>query len=251
MSPVDVSVVIPAWNEAEYLDETIGRISAALRANDVGGLTWEIIVCDNASTDGTAEIARRAGAQVVFEPERGIARARNAGAHVAQGKWVLFIDADSYPSPELIAEVRMLLDDESIVGCGSTVKGVGGVWWQTLRMQRDNLVLRALGMSAGVFLLCRYEALRVLEGFSPDLYALEELDFVVRLKWYGLLRGQKFRTLHRHPVVTSGRGKVSFLVMAASFVIAGLLLLQHTLLPKSLRIRGGRKLLAFWYPPRR
>ncbi len=250
-NPVDLSIVIPAWNEAESLNETLDRISDALRANEADGLTWEIIVCDNASTDNTSEIARHAGARVVFEPERGIARARNAGAHVARGEWLLFIDADSYPTPELLTDVRMLLCDGRIVGCGSTTRGIGGKWWMRVKCRRDNLLIRCLGLGVGVFILCRHEAFRAIGGFSADLYALEELDFVVRLRWYSLFRGQHFRVLHRHPVVTSARSKGSFVKMAVSYVAAGVLLLLHTLLPKWLRISGGRKLLGHWYPHRR
>lgn len=83
--PLDLSVVIPAWNEAGSLTETIDRIGAALRANEARGFEWEIVVCDNASTDDTSEIASRAGARVAFEAVRGIARARNGGARAARG----------------------------------------------------------------------------------------------------------------------------------------------------------------------
>ena len=124
--PVDLSVVIPAWNEAESLEETVDSISGALRANEAHGLAWEIIVCDNASTDDTPEIARRAGARVVYEPERGIAAARNAGARVARGEWLLFIDADTHPPPELLSDVRALVGEGGIVGCGSLMRPIGG-----------------------------------------------------------------------------------------------------------------------------
>ena len=248
--------MIPAWNEAESLEETIDRIGDALRANEAEALTWEIIVCDNASTDATSEIARRAGARVAFEPERGITLARNAGARVARGEWLLFIDADSYPPPELLSDVQSLVGEGGFVGCGSTVRGIGGTWWMRLKLERDNLLMRLLGLSAGVFLLCRHEAFRAIGGFSADLYALEELDFVVRLRRYGRVRGLDFRTLHSHPVVTSARMKGgtdvgSLATMVVSYVVAFVLLLFHTLLPKRLRFRGGRRFLGYWYPPQR
>ncbi len=249
-NPVDLSIVIPAWNEAESLEETIGRTAEALRANEADGFIWEIIVCDNASTDGTSEIARRAGARVVFEPERGIAHARNAGARAARGEWLLFIDADSYPTPELLTDVRMLLGDERIVGCGATMWPVGGKWWMRLKIHRDSFLMWCLGMGTGVFILCRHGAFRAIGGFSADLYALEELDFVFRLRCFGWLRGLRYRILHRHPVVTSARTKAGFLTMFVSYVVAFALLLLHILLPKRLRIRIGRKLLGFWYSPR-
>ena len=62
----------------------------------------ELIVCDNNSTDRTAEIARNAGARVVFEPVNQIARARNRGAAAATGDWLIFVDADSHPSAGLV-----------------------------------------------------------------------------------------------------------------------------------------------------
>ncbi len=249
--PVALSIVIPAWNEAECLEETLDRIGAALRANHSDGLTWEIIVCDNASTDDTAEVARRAGARVVFEPERGIARARNAGAAVAQGDWLLFVDADSYPLPELMTEVRMLLGQKRIVGCGAMMTGIGGSWWMRAKVQRDTIILWLLGLAPGVFLLCRHEAFRAIGGFNADLYAFEEIGFVFRLRRYGRARGLDFGVLHRHPVVTSARTKGGIVTMLASYLVALALLLPNTLLPKGLRIRGGRKLLGFWYPSRR
>ena len=250
-NPVDLSVVIPAWNEAECLEETLGRIADALRANHSDGLTWEIIVCDNSSTDDTAEVARRAGARVVFEPERGIARARNAGAAVALGDWLLFIDADSYPTPELMTDMRRLLSQESIVGCGSMMTTVGGGWWMRAKVRRDSILLWLLGLAPGVFLLCRHDAFRAIGGFNSDLYAFEEIGFVFRLRRYGRARGLDFGILHGHPVVTSARTKGGMATMLASYLVALVLLLPNTVLPKGLRIRGGRKLLGFWYPSRR
>ncbi len=198
--PVDLSIVIPAWNEAQCLEQTLDRIGDALRANHSDGLTSEIIVCDNASTDDTAEIARRAGARVVFESERGIARARNAGAAGARGDWLLFIDADTYPTPELMNDVRMLLGERRVIGCGSMMTAVGGGWWMRAKVRRDSIVLWLLGLAPGVFLLCRHEAFRAIGGFNADLYAFEEIGFVLRLRRYGRSRGLDFGILHRHPL---------------------------------------------------
>ena len=248
---LDLSILIPAWNEADCLQETIERVGDALRANEADGLEWEIIVCDNASTDDTPQIARRAGARVTFEPERGIARARNAGARVARGEWLLFIDADSYPTPALVSDVCALVGEGGIVGCGATMRPIGGTWWMRLKIQRDSVLLPLVGLSAGVFLLCRQDAFRAIGGFSADLYALEELDFVVRLRRYGRARELDFRILREHPVVTSARTKSGFVRMVVSYVLAFGLLLCHPLIPKRLRPRSAWKLLGFWYPPRR
>ncbi|HEX4644727.1 MAG TPA: glycosyltransferase [Verrucomicrobiae bacterium] len=100
-----ISVVVPAFNEEKLLAETLRRIRASLEAFNRLGWPGELIVCDNNSTDHTAELARSAGATVVFEPVNQIARARNKGAEAASGDWLIFVDADSHPTPELFLEV--------------------------------------------------------------------------------------------------------------------------------------------------
>jgi len=65
-----------------------------------------MIVCDNNSTDRTAEIARAAGAIVVYEPVNQIARRRNCGAAAATGDWLIFVDADSIRAPDCLPRLR-------------------------------------------------------------------------------------------------------------------------------------------------
>src|SRR5690349_12822239 len=95
-----VSVIVPAFNEQKILEKSLAAIRKASAAFE-GTAQWELIVCDNNSTDRTAEIARAAGANVVFERINQISRARNRGASVATGDWLIFVDADSFPTPEL------------------------------------------------------------------------------------------------------------------------------------------------------
>src|SRR5512134_4122720 len=99
-----ISVGVPAFNEERLLTETLPNIRAAMDAFDRRGWASELIVCDNNSTDRTAEIARAAGARVVFEPVNQISRARNRGAAEAGGDWIFFVDADSLPSVELFSD---------------------------------------------------------------------------------------------------------------------------------------------------
>ncbi|HHE47864.1 MAG TPA: glycosyltransferase family 2 protein [Candidatus Acetothermia bacterium] len=83
-----VSAVIPAYNEAER----IGAVLAPLRA---AKSVDEIVVVDDGSTDGTAEVVRRFGVKLVRLPEnRGKAAALDAGVRVAEGDVLLFLDAD-------------------------------------------------------------------------------------------------------------------------------------------------------------
>ena len=80
-----LSIVIPAFNEELLITHCLDSISESMIANQGAGFTHEIIVVDNNSTDKTAELAKHAGANVVFEPINQIGRARNAGAAAATG----------------------------------------------------------------------------------------------------------------------------------------------------------------------
>jgi glycosyltransferase involved in cell wall biosynthesis len=96
-----ISVVVPALNEEKY----IGQCLASLRAQTYSPELHEIIVVDNASTDRTSEIARRFGAKVVYEPERGVGRARHRGALEARGEIIAGTDADAIAQPTWLEEI--------------------------------------------------------------------------------------------------------------------------------------------------
>ncbi|MEM7125544.1 MAG: glycosyltransferase [Chloroflexota bacterium] len=250
-----LSVIIPAFNEEMYLEQTLERIKSALDENERMDLSWELIVCDNNSGDKTSEIASAFGARVIFEPINQISRARNRGASIAKGEWLLFIDADSYPEPALIAEMIDRIRSRKIIGCGTTVRVKGGTLFNKLRMERVNPFFRLFGLSGGAFLLCQADAFRAIDGFSTDLYAYEEIDFIIRLKRHGRKVGKRFAVMHQHPVVTSGRkgdvGLRSLGLLYLSNFSAVVLLLLYYLVPASLVRWLGNRLLGYWYPRRR
>ena len=124
-----LSIVIPAFNEERVIEDCLESISTSLVGNHDDECTAEIIVVDNNSTDRTAELARQAGAVVVFEPINQIGRARNAGAEAATGEWLLFLDADSLLSAELLADIMAMIKDGKHIGCGSTLSMDGLPWW--------------------------------------------------------------------------------------------------------------------------
>ncbi|MGI9098227.1 MAG: glycosyltransferase family 2 protein, partial [Solirubrobacteraceae bacterium] len=106
-APVEVSVVIPCLNEAGNIEECVRRSRAAL---DEAGIVGEVIVADNDSEDGSAELAAGAGARVVHERRRGYGSAYLAGFGAARGEYVVMLDADmTYPFqdiPRFVAELR-------------------------------------------------------------------------------------------------------------------------------------------------
>jgi glycosyltransferase involved in cell wall biosynthesis len=213
---VKLSVIVPAFNEEKLLGATLACIHDAS-----SGMDAELIVCDNNSTDRTAEIATEAGARVVFEPVNQISRARNTGAAAASGDWLVFVDADSYPDRALFAELAEAIASGRCIGGGATVRfdeadraarGAIAIW---------NAISRGMRWAAGSFVFCEAEAFRALGGFSTELYASEEIDFSRRLKRRG-----RMTILHRHPLRTSGRkvrlySKTEYLKLLARVVLSG------------------------------
>lgn len=250
-----ISVVVPAFNEEKILSKTLEQIQFAIDEKQNQNFTWEVIVCDNNSTDSTAEVASRQGAKVAFEPINHISRARNTGAALATGNWLLFIDADSFPTPELIADVLDVIDRGNCIGCGSTIVVEDGTLFNKLRMERLNPLFLFFNICGGAFILCERKAFETIGGFSTNLYAYEDVDFVLRLKWFGRKKIKKFIVLHRHPVITSGRkGDYSFwsiAIVCASNFAAVVLFIFHYILPKKLTAKFGSKLLGYWYNDRK
>lgn len=200
-----ISIIIPAFNEEKLIPETLRRIFLACSAFHQAGWATEVIVCDNNSTDRTAEFARAAGAQVVFEPLNQIARSRNAGASAATGDWLLFIDADSYPEPGLFADVASTIKSGTCFAGGSTVRLDGTTralrWGSALW----NFISRSTRSPAGSFFFCETSLFRAVGGFNQELFASEELDLAKRLKQRAAKSGRKIVILHRHPLTTSAR----------------------------------------------
>ncbi|MGH7143661.1 MAG: glycosyltransferase [Planctomycetota bacterium] len=202
---ISLSVIVPAFNEEKLIASSLRSIRAALTAQPPAGFRWELIVCDNNSTDRTAELAQAAGARVVFEPVNQIARARNAGAGAAQGDWLLFIDADSWPSPALIADLCAAIRAGDCVGGGSIVAMRNLPFSAELLLRLWNAISTQAHWAAGSFVFCRRDGFEAIGGFSLELFAAEEIDFSKRLTAWGRDRDLRFRILQAHPLLTSER----------------------------------------------
>ena len=239
-----LSIVIPAFNEERLIARCLQSIATSLIENSTPAFTSEIIVVDNNSTDNTANLARQAGAQVVFEPINQIGRARNAGAAVATGDWLLFLDADSVLNPKLLADILRLIEDGKSVGCGSTLHMHGLPWWASWTLQLWTAASILFRWAAGALVVCRSDAFRDVGGFTQELYAGDEISLSEQLKKWGRQRGLQFRILTQHPLETSSR-KVG---LYSGREIAGQIL-RVILHPR--RTLQDKKQLSIWYDGRR
>jgi glycosyltransferase involved in cell wall biosynthesis len=203
-----ISFVIPAYNEAAWIERCLQHISdavAACRRKESIEFEVEYVVTDNNSTDDTARLAEQAGALIAFEPVNQISRARNTGARAASGDWLIFIDADCELSAGLLGDVLSLIDSGEYLGCGSLVAMgdmPGSARW--LLVVWSWLSAR-LNWAAGSFVACRADVFATLGGFSEQLYVAEEIDFSRRIKKYARQRRGKFTVLREHPLQTSNR----------------------------------------------
>ena len=110
---IEVSVVIPCLNEAENIEECVRRSQEAM---DAAGIAGEVVVADNDSEDGSAELAAAAGARVVHEPRRGYGSAYLAGFGAARGEYIVMLDADmTYPFDKIPNFVDELRDGAQLV----------------------------------------------------------------------------------------------------------------------------------------
>lgn len=95
-----ISIVIPAYNEAEFLPRCLKSLN-----NQVDAPAYEVIVVDNNSTDSTSKIAKKLGAKVIIEKERGVVAARQAGLKIAKGEIIVSTDSDSFFRPDWLANI--------------------------------------------------------------------------------------------------------------------------------------------------
>ena len=117
----EVSVVLPCLNEAL----TVGPcVKQALKALAASGLRGEVIVSDNGSSDGSPELAKKAGARIVHEPRRGYGSAYLCGIGAARAPIIIMADADNtYDLREIPRLVAKLREGYDIV-LGSRLGGV-------------------------------------------------------------------------------------------------------------------------------
>lgn len=96
--PSSLSIIIPAYNEADFIGTVLDRIKALEGAAD-----WEILVVDDGSSDETADVAKAHGARVIRHPYNlGNGASVKSGALAARGDWLLFLDGDGQHPPEEI-----------------------------------------------------------------------------------------------------------------------------------------------------
>ena len=165
---------------------------------------------DDASTDGTAAVARANDARVVPVCFRHIARVRNAGARAASGSVLIFVDADTTVPPAAVtAAVAAVRRGAAGGGARVDFDGVLPLWARAL-LPLLRVGMRVGRFAAGCFVFCSRAAFDAAGGFDDRLYAAEEIAFsralgaqgpVVILREAVVTSGRKMRTHSRREIV--------------------------------------------------
>jgi len=229
------SFILPAHDEARLLPHTL----AALRtAAERAALVHEIIVVDDASTDATAAVAQAAGATVLSIQSRHIAAARNAGAALARGERLCFIDADTLVDEAVLLAATHALD-AGAVGGGARVRLQRPVAWHArVGEVFFGSLLRLARIAPGCFLFCTRETFEAVGGFDARFYAGEDVAMSRALARAGTF------VLLREAVWTSPRKLQTF--TAWEHLKLFLALARH-----GRSLLHSRERLGFWYGARR
>jgi glycosyltransferase involved in cell wall biosynthesis len=188
---ITVSVIIPAYNAAATIERALD--SARLQQ----GVGAEIIVIDDASTDNTIEVVRKAilpgeNIRLIQMPKNGGASAaRNAGIREASGRYLAFLDADDIWLPgKLIKQVAVIEADPdiTIVTCNSHMTSVAGVPLKEGHVNRPPVAGKEAWKTLLVYnflptptILTRTRLVRELGGFDEALAVGEDLDLWIKL----------------------------------------------------------------------
>lgn len=173
-----VSVIIPVYNAEEFLAEAIGSVLAQSYQ------PLEIIVVDDGSTDGTAEVASSFGEMVryAYQPNRGPSAARNRGLEMARGELISFLDADDlWVESKLELQLGLLTDDPSlqfVIGFSQSAEIVGLADGER-RVGELSDPLFSPSMGSALFRRTAFDAVGT---FDETLHYCEDWDWLMRVR---------------------------------------------------------------------
>lgn len=214
-----ISLIIPAYNEENYLGACLDSVMA-----NIAGKALEIIVVDNNSTDGTKAVAERYPAVTyVFEPEKGITRARQRGFLTAKGDILAYVDADTHPPAGWLeqiwdqfgrnAQLASLSGPYSFYDLSGLRNKVASGWFVAARPLYGIIGYMLVGGNFAI----RRDVLEKMGGFDPNIeFYGEDADIAKRAKKHG-----KVLFHPRFVMPTSGRRmqKQGFLKMAGLYFV--------------------------------
>jgi cellulose synthase/poly-beta-1,6-N-acetylglucosamine synthase-like glycosyltransferase len=186
---IDVSVVIPCYNAADFLGEQLRAL-----ADQPAAPPYEVVVVDDGSSDASVAVAERFRDEVprlhiVRAPHRGnVAAVRNLGARTAGGSRLLFCDADDVIGSGWVAHMAAALEQHDLVAGPFELERLNPPWAVTAGnlTQTDGLSQDGfLPFAGGGNLAIRRAAFEAVDGFDVTMPALEDTDLCFRAQLAG------------------------------------------------------------------
>lgn len=207
-----LSIIIPAKNEERY----IGKLLDSIKKQSFKD--YEVIVADNNSIDKTRAIAKRYNAKVISGGWKGPGEARNAGAKIAKGKDILFLDADVILKKKFILENYNEFMERNLDIATTYVKPlsnrifdkmVHGHYWNLFYFLMQKINPHA----AGFCIFVKKDVFRKMNGFDKTITLAEDHEFVQRC----CKNNYRFGILHGPRIIVSVRrldkeGRLRFLI---------------------------------------
>ncbi|MCB0209229.1 MAG: glycosyltransferase [Anaerolineae bacterium] len=184
-----VSIIIPVFNGETYIVETIESVFNQTYPS------WELIVVDDGSTDDTPHILRAYNNRIryIYQPNSGVSAARNHGLRLAQGDYIVFLDADDLLLPNKLADQVACLDAHPTVGSvhsGWHLINAQGECIDTIELWREapELDLEAWLTQCPFYLpamMFRRHWLKSVGGLDTTLPQAEDVDMLLRMRMMG------------------------------------------------------------------
>lgn len=205
----NISVVVAAYNSEKTISATI----EALLSQDYPKGNLEIIIADDGSTDGTAEIVKKYPVKYLYQENKGPAAARNYGWKSARGEIVCFTDSDCVPEKEWVSKIIKEYTSDDIAGVGGSYDIVNSDNLLA-RCVHEEIIQRHLKSPKEVnYLGCfnvsyRRNVLKEVGGFDESYLDASgednELAYKIVKKGYKLIFDKNIKVGHYHPTKLSG-----------------------------------------------
>lgn len=194
MTAPKFSVVIPAYNEASYLPYLLDSIEHSSSSYRGGSEAVEVIVADNNSRDQTAAIGKERRCLVRNVVERNIATVRNAGAEMASGELLCFVDADMRIHAETFTAIEQAMSNHKVVA-GSTGIKLEKITFGIAMTYSVLLPIAWLTRIDTGVVFCRRLDFDAIGGYDETLSIAEDVQFLTSMRDLGRARGQKLARL--------------------------------------------------------
>lgn len=204
----ELSIIIVSWNTREILEATLSRLPAATE-----GLDWEVLVVDNASSDGSAEMVAKDFPNIELirnTTNEGFGRACNRGLEASSGRWLLMLNADTALTKSTLDSMIEFMQQHPDAGvCGPRLNRADGqpqafafggdpTLWYLLKRNWNRVLFRrplhdwaepetrCVDWVTGACMLVRKEAAEKVGGFDPKIFLyFEDNDWCLRMRKAG------------------------------------------------------------------